>query len=125
MRARSVFVVLAPAAEVAAVWLWLARGSAIAGRFVTFYWWFVIATIFLCTCVIVVGCLVAKKPIPRPKPFPWLLKWSSRLVPSVRIAAQIALGYSALAVFSMCVWLLWYLMYEVCFETPAKTEEGA
>lgn len=125
MRLRSLYKALVPIAEVTAVWMWLARGSTVAGRFVTFYWWFVIAAVFLCTCVIVLGYAVANKPIPQPKPSPWLLKWYSRLIATARIVAQIALGYSALAVFSMSTWLLWHLMCEVCFESPAKSEEGA
>ncbi|WP_028204991.1 hypothetical protein [Paraburkholderia nodosa] len=113
---------LLPAAEVGLGWFWLAGGHDVAGRLLTFYWWLIVAITFAFAFVIVIARLASDRAIPIPGTTR-ARRIRSRAVIFARVIAQVAIGCTSLAVFSLAGWL--FAMFALLLATDEKKPAGA
>ncbi|MEX3967299.1 hypothetical protein AB4Y42_34580 [Paraburkholderia sp. EG286B] len=112
---------LLPAAEVGLGWFWLAGGHDVAGRLLTFYWWLGVAITFGLAFLLVLAAL-AKRPFPIPGSTRAHRIWSRTLLFS-RVTAQVAIGCTSLAVFTLTGWL--FARLAVLIAAEEKKSAGA
>lgn len=113
---------LLPAAEVGLGWFWLAGGHDVAGRLLTFYWWLIVALTFGFALFLVLARLVADRTIP----IPGSTRASRIRVHAIlfaRVVAQVAIGCTSLAVFSLAGWL--FAKFALLLATEEKKAAGA
>lgn len=94
-----------PVVEIALGWYWLAAGHDVAGRLLTFYWRLTVAVLFGLSMLIVAARLLADRSIPTPAPSSRVGRLWNRSLFFARVAAQVAIGCTTLAVLSLTAWL--------------------
>ncbi|WP_069267390.1 hypothetical protein [Paraburkholderia nodosa] len=110
-----------PAIEIGLGWFWLAGGSNVAGRLLTFYWWLGVAITFGLAFLFVLAAL-AKRPVPIPGSTRAHRVWSRTLL-FARVIAQVAIGCTSLAVFTLTGWL--FARLAVLLAAEEKKPAGA
>lgn len=94
-----------PLAEICLGWLWLARSVDAAARVLVFAWWADVAVLLGFSLLLAVAGLILDRKLPKPKPAKRLMRYWLRGVFFVRVVAQVAVGCTTLAVFSLVSWL--------------------
>ncbi|QGZ56721.1 hypothetical protein [Paraburkholderia acidiphila] len=113
---------LLTAAEIGLGWFWLAAGHNVAGRFLTFYWWLIVAVTFGFALFLVIIRLVTDRAIPIPGTTR-TDRIVSRVILFARVIAQVAIGCTSLAVFSLAGWL--FAKFALLLATEEKKAAGA
>ncbi|WP_321895999.1 hypothetical protein [Paraburkholderia heleia] len=112
---------LLPAAEVGLGWFWLAGGHNVAGRVLTFYWWLIVAMTFGAAFLLVLVAIVKRPFTPHGSTRASRLWFRALLF--ARVIAQVAIGCTSLAVFSLAGWL--FAKFALLLATDEKKAVGA
>lgn len=123
MKTQLLFGAAAPVTEVALGWYWLAGGHDVAGRLLVFYWWLWVAAMLGTSFFVVAARMALGRGFPAPAPSPRASRsWLCTLF-LARLAAQVAIGCTTLAVLSLSAWLFCRLALAISFDGETKGAE--